>query len=185
MNNKLLLDSCCGPCSIPAIETLNKIKENTENKITLFVNNSNIDDKEEYEKRLEALKKVAKHYKKELIIDTHNPNEWFEFVKFEGFQDEPEGGKRCEKCYEFRIKKAIEYAKKNNFNTIATTLTTGPFKNAEKINKLGKQTAKEQNIEFLEQDFKQNGGYQKSIEKSKELKLYRQNFCGCKFSKRK
>ena len=102
----------------------------------------------------------------------------------EGLEDEKEGGVRCFKCYELRLRKTAEYAKEHNFEYITTTLTISPHKNSEKINEIGLKVAGEYGLNYLLSDFKKNDGFKRSIELSKEYDLYRQSFCGCEFSKR-
>lgn len=178
---KILLDACCAPCSVPAIERLQIEFPGAD--IIIYANNSNIQPEEEYKKRLQNIKRIAAYYNKEVIVEEYNPDEWHEFVK--GLEQEPEGGKRCEKCYEFRLKKAAEFASKNKFSMLATTLTTGPPKKAELINKIGKKVCMPLKIKFIEDDFKKKDGFLISTKKSKELNLYRQDYCGCEYSIRK
>ncbi len=191
---KILLDVCCAPCAIPAIEKLEKDFPNSE--IILYSNNSNIHPKEEYERRVDNIGRIAEHYKKEFIVDEYNPAEWKKFVKAEGFEAEKEGGKRCEKCYEFRLRKAAKFAIENGFDAFASTLTTGPPKQAKIINPIGMKLAAEYNsaveiklsagkkIKFIEEDFKKNNGGLRSSVVSKELGLYRQDYCGCEYSRK-
>lgn len=177
---KILLDVCCAPCAIPAIEKLEKDFPGAD--IILYSNNSNIHPKEEYEKRVENIGRIAEHYKKEFIVDKYNPAEWKKFVK--GLETEKEGGRRCEKCYEFRLKKAAKFAAENDFDAFASTLTTGPPKKASIINKIGNEISKACKIKFIEEDFKKNNGSLRSTLVSKELGLYRQDYCGCEYSLR-
>jgi predicted adenine nucleotide alpha hydrolase (AANH) superfamily ATPase len=175
---RILVDVCCAPCSIPAIENLQRKYPGLD--IAIFSNNSNIHPEDEYEKRTTSIKRIAIYYGKMLSIDKYSPEEWLIFVK--GLEKEAEGGKRCNSCYEFRIGKAAEFAKKNKFDLLATTLTTGPPKQAEVINRIGKKICDKFNILFIEEDFKKGDGFLRSVKMSKELNLYRQNYCGCKFS---
>ncbi len=177
---KILLDVCCAPCAIPAIEKLEKDFPNSE--IILYSNNSNIHPKEEYERRVENIEKIAEHYKKEFIVERYDPAAWKKFVK--GLESEKEGGKRCEKCYEFRLRKAAKFAIENGFNAFASTLTTGPPKQARIINPIGRGIAAELKIKFIEEDFKKNNGSLRSAIVSKELGLYRQDYCGCYLSEK-
>lgn len=165
----LLLHVCCGPCSTQAIETLIK-----DFKITVLYFNPNINPKEEYSKRLIEAKKVAKIYNLKLISLEYDHAKWLNAVK--GLETEKENGNRCEECFRFRLKKTKELAE--NFDYFTTSLTVSPFKDSNKINKIG-QEFKEK---YLTCNFKDNDGYKKSIELSKRYNLYRQKYCGCEFS---
>ena len=179
---KMLLDVCCAPCASGVIEEL---KEKFD--LTLYFHNANIYPKIEWEKRFESTEKLAKEYNIPLLTDMKSYNkahaQWKGAIK--GFEEEPEGGKRCEKCFEYRLEKVSHIAKNKRFNIFATTLTISPHKNANLINNIGKQKAQEKGIEFYEADFKKNDGFKKSIDKSKELNLYRQTYCGCEYSIKK
>jgi hypothetical protein len=175
--SSLLLHSCCAPCSTSVIEQINK-----DFDLTLFWYNPNIEPKDEHDKRLDTLKKYLNDPKNDFdIIALNNYEEenrlWHEFIS--GYENEPEGGKRCDKCFEFRLARLNECAKKNNFDKITTTLSVSPYKDSKKINQIGSELSKM----FLEEDFKKSDGYRRSIELSKEFDLYRQNYCGCIYSK--
>ena len=172
---RLLLHACCGPCSAYVIESLRPTYD-----VTLFFYNPNIYPKEEYLKRLDAVKKVSKEMRVPLVIEEYDQEIWNDAVK--GCESDFEGGKRCEICIHFRLEVTAEYAKKNNYDIFATSLTVSPYKNAIMINDIGKDLDREYNIEYLESDFKQNDGYKKSIILSKQLGLYRQAYCGCIYS---
>ena len=169
---KLLLHVCCAPCSTHAIELLKK-----DYDITLFFSNSNIYPKEEYEKRLDNALKIAKAYGLDLIDDRYDHEAWLKFIM--GLEDEPEKGKRCEKCFEFNLTRAEECAHLYDFDFFTTTLTISPHKDSKKIFEIGKRLGN-----FLEIDFKKQDGFKHSIELSKKLDLYRQDYCGCEFSLR-
>lgn len=180
-NPKLLLHSCCGPCSTACIE---RLAENFD--ITVFYYNPNIDDKEEYElRRDEQIRYIKEKYGTDGRIgfiegkyDVEN------FLKFaEPMGDLKEGGARCSLCFEMRLAETAAAAKKNNFDFFATTLTVSPMKNAEIINRIGLDIQESHGVKFLVSDFKKRAGYQRSIELSKEYGLYRQHYCGCGFSK--
>ena len=172
---KLLLHSCCGPCSTSVIE---KLKDYFD--ITVFYYNPNIEPKEEYEKRKkEQMKVLERHNLKYLDVDYEN-KEFKEIAK--GLETEKEGGKRCHKCFLLRLKKTAEKAKENNFAYFTTTLTVSPYKNSEVINKIGLFLEKEYGVKYLVSDFKKRDGYKRSIELSKEYGLYRQHYCGCFYS---
>ena len=172
---RLLLHSCCGPCSSYVLEYLSDYFD-----ITLFFYNPNIQPAEEYEKRLLTQKKLFERakYKNPVIFlaGEYEPQRFFDTVK--GLEGCKEGGARCEKCFELRLSKAAEIAKKGGFDYFATTLTVSPHKNAVLINEIG---GRYQN--YLPSDFKKREGYKRSIILSKEYELYRQGYCGCIFSK--
>lgn len=171
---KLLLHCCCGPCSTAVIERLSGDYE-----ITLFYYNPNIEPVSELEKRAEELEKVARYFNIPVIID----NSVIDFQQYaKGMEHMKEGDIRCEVCFDIRLSKTAEFAKNNGFDAFCTTLTVSPYKNAEKINNIGNKIAKKYQIEFLTEDFKKKNGYLRSIILSKELGLYRQNYCGCKYS---
>ena len=172
---RLLLHTCCGPCSTHIIETLKAPYD-----VTLFFYNPNIYPKEEYLKRLEAVKIVSKAMQVPLVIEEYNPSIWADAVR--GFEDAQENGKRCEICFRLRLEVTAEYAKKNNYDIFATTLTISPYKNIDMINQIGKSLEGEYDNEFLQQDFRKDNGYNRGIELSKQLGLYRQTYCGCKYS---
>jgi len=178
MRKKLLLHSCCGPCSTSVIE---KLKDDFD--ITIFYYNPNIYPHEEYLKRLSEQKRYIKESCQDIkVIDgTYDDNNKFEeFVK--GFENCAEGGSRCKLCFEFRLDKVAKMAKEKMFDIFATTLSVSPHKNAKLINQIGLDLQNKYNIEYLIADFKKQDGYLKSIQLSKEYNLYRQQYCGCKFS---
>lgn len=183
---KLLLHACCGPCSSYVLEYLYKYFQ-----ITVFYYNPNIYPQEEYTRRLEELKNLylkfppALEGKIQVIEETYNPDDFYEAVKTKKEPElatEKERGERCRRCYEFRLKKAFDYAKKNNFDYFCTTLSISPFKDAEKINVIGKELEKEDGPKWLVSDFKKKGGFKRSLEISSEYGLYRQDYCGCIYS---
>ncbi len=179
---KLLLHACCAPCSSYCIEYLSNYFE-----ITIFYYNPNIDTDLEYDKRVNELKRFVSEFKTKypvhLVILPHLQEEYNEIVV--GLEDEPERGARCLKCYELRLRKSFLYAKKNNFDYITTTLTLSPLKNSKVINEIGKKLEDEYNFKYLYSDFKKKEGYKRSIILSREYNLYRQDYCGCKYSKNK
>lgn len=177
----LLLHSCCAPCSSTVISILSNYF-----KVTVLYYNPNIDTKEEYEKRKKEQIKFISEYKaknKVSFLDCDYEQESF-FNKVKGLENEPERGARCPVCFKLRLEKTAMEAKKNNFDYFATTLTLSPYKNAKQINEIGLFLEKSIGINYLVSDFKKNDGYKKSIEYSKEFNLYRQDYCGCKFSKK-
>ena len=175
---KLLLHACCAPCSSAVIERLKDVFD-----VTVYYYNPNIDTAEEYNVRAEELKRLCKAFSLSAVIEKYDPEIFYETVK--GYEDLPEGDKRCFLCYELRLKYAAKYAKEHNFDYFTTTLTISPLKNAEKLNAIGYKTQEEFKVKFLPSDFKKRNGYYRSIELSKEYGLYRQNYCGCVFSKNK
>lgn len=175
MKQKLLLDCCCGPCSTQSIE---KIKDKYD--ITILFSNHNIHPIEEYYKRKQSQDVVVGHYSLDIITDDYLPDQWFDFVK--GLENEPEKGKRCLKCFEYRLQVLKKYALKHDFNFVTTTLTISPYKNHNQIFKIANEIFKDTKIQFLEYNFNDDNGYHKSIKLSKELNLYRQKYCGCIYS---
>lgn len=172
---KLLLHCCCAPCSSACIE---RLKDSFD--VTVFFYNPNIEDGE-YERRKAELIRLAKETGWADVLDCgHDEREFYNAVK--GLEDCPEGGKRCEKCFYLRLAATAEAAEKNGFDYFTTTLTLSPLKNAEMINSIGEALGGEK---WLYCDFKKNDGYLRSLQLSKQYGLYRQNYCGCVFSRRK
>ncbi len=176
----LLLHSCCAPCSSHVISTLTSFFN-----ITIFYYNPNIEPLEEYNKRKEEEIKFINEFpnKNKLnIIDCDYENELFhEYSK--GLEQEKEGGARCIKCYYLRMDKTAQTAKEKSYDYFATTLTVSPLKNSQKLNEIGEYLSKKYNIKYLFSDFKKKEGYKHSIELSREYNLYRQDYCGCIYSK--
>jgi predicted adenine nucleotide alpha hydrolase (AANH) superfamily ATPase len=139
-----------------------------------------VDPQSEYEKRLAEVKKLVKIYGVNLIISGGETRKWFRVVK--DLENEPEGGKRCALCFQMRLAKTAETAKKKNFDYFGSTLTMGPQKRAETINFFGEELAKKYGLKFYRADFKKQDGFKKSLELSKKYNFYRQNYCGCKYS---
>ena len=177
----LLLHACCAPCSSYCLEYLSQYFT-----ITILFYNPNISPETEYIKRVDEIKRLIEELpvknKVSLIEGRYLPSEFYTSVK--GLENEPEGGKRCHVCYELRLKEAAVTAKKLNFDYFTTTLSISPLKDAEKLNEIGKKLSDEYDVAYLYSDFKKKNGYKRSIELSREYNLYRQNFCGCVFSKR-
>ncbi len=175
----LLLHSCCAPCSSACLE---RLKEHF--RITVLYYNPNIDEKEEYEKRkAEQIRFLEETGWAEFLDCDHDEEAFARIAK--GLEDEPERGKRCYACYALRVFKTAEVAAANGYDYFATTLTLSPHKNAEWLNELGEKAGGRYAVNYLFSDFKKGGGYYRSIALSKEYGLYRQDFCGCRFSKRK
>lgn len=177
---KLLLHSCCAPCSSYVLSYLSSYFQ-----ITVFYYNPNIYPEEEYQKRKKQQIRFIKEFKTKYPVDyldcDYKPNEFFDTVK--GLEKEKEGNERCTKCYYMRMKETAKQASLYQYDYFSTTLSVSPYKNADKINKIGSVLEKEYHIPFLYADFKKRNGYKQSISLSKEYQLYRQNYCGCVFSK--
>ena len=174
---KLLLHACCGPCSTHTINLLNKYFD-----ITVFYDNSNIDTLDEFNKRLEELRKVISQFDNvKLIVAEYNPKSYYDVVK--GLEQLGEFSKRCYKCMELRMKNTYNYATENGFDFYTTTLSISPYKNSEWINEIGYRLAENGQVKFLYSNFKKEEGYKNSIKMSIDLDLYRQHYCGCIFSK--
>ena len=175
---KLLLHSCCAPCSSACLERLKDAFD-----ITVLYYNPNIDEESEYEKRkAEQIRLLQRTGWADFLDCDHDKEAFFKAV--EGLEKEPERGKRCYVCYGLRLEKTAQIAKANGFEWFATTLTLSPYKNAEWLNEIGEKLGGRYALNYLYTDFKKKGGYHRSIELSNEYGLYRQDFCGCKFSKR-
>jgi predicted adenine nucleotide alpha hydrolase (AANH) superfamily ATPase len=174
---KLLLHACCAPCSSVCIERLKPYFD-----ITVYFFNPNIDDQKEYCLRGEEQRRFSEATGVDFILCPHDSDKFFETVK--GYEREKEGGARCDKCFRLRLYETAKTAKKENFDYFATTLTLSPLKNEQLLNRIGEEIEKEIGIKYLFSDFKKRGGYQRSIELSKEYNLYRQNYCGCVYSKK-
>lgn len=174
----LLLHVCCAPCSSYVQEYLSRYF-----KIALFFYNPNMDTADEYEHRETELKRLVKEagFPSDVIICEYDPESFAAMAK--GLETLPEGGERCRRCYELRMRKAAEYAGKNGYDYFTTTLSISPYKNAECINEIGEMLAAEYGIRHLPSDFKKKNGYKRSIELSREYDLYRQDYCGCAMSK--
>ncbi len=178
---KLLLHSCCAPCSSHVIETLTPYFD-----ITIIYYNPNIEPYEEYEKRKQEEIRFIKefpHQNKIDIIDCDYDNDkYHEIIK--GLEAEREGGPRCFKCYYLRLEKTAKEAKNGGYDYFGTTLTVSPYKNSQKLNEIGAELESIYNIKYLYSDFKKKNGYKRSIELSKQYNLYRQDYCGCIYSQK-
>lgn len=170
-DKRLLLHVCCGPCSTTCIKRL--IEEGFE--IVLWFSDDNIFPKEENIKRYENLLKVAEQNNLECLYKPYNHNRWLESIK--GFENEEEGGARCDICFAYNLKTTETKAKELGIPYFATTLTVSRYKNSKRIFSIGEKLEG-----FLKFDFKKKGGYEESIKLSKDLNLYRQHYCGCEFS---
>ena len=192
-HKSLLLHSCCAPCSSYVLSYLRSYFD-----ITLFYYNPNITDEREYRKRVVEQQRLIMELNQngkseaadgsntyaasiQFMEGTYQPEKFYEIAK--GLEMCPEGGERCFRCYELRLREAAEVAREGGFDYFTTTLTISPLKNAEKLNEIGERISKEYGVAFLPSDFKKKNGYKRSIEFSKEYDLYRQDFCGCAYSK--
>lgn len=177
----LLLHSCCAPCSSYTIEYLSDYF-----KITVLYYNPNISPREEYEKRkaeqIRLINSLPVKNKVDFLDCDYDSSEFFDIAK--GYESCKEGGERCFRCYELRLREAAKKAKEKGFDYFCTTLSISPLKNAQKINEIGLKLQGEYGVSWLPSDFKKREGYKRSIELSREYNLYRQNFCGCVFSKK-
>lgn len=175
----VMLHSCCGPCSSYVLEYLTQYFD-----VLLYFYNPNIHPEDEYLKRLDAQKKVLSSMcfgdKVKLIEGEYKTDDFFEAVR--GLEDEPEGGLRCEKCIDLRMRRTADIAREYKTDFFATTLTVSPHKNAIYINKTGTDTESEYGVRYLISDFKKKNGYKRSIELCREHGIYRQNYCGCVYS---
>ena len=176
----LLLHSCCAPCSSYVLEYLSEYF-----KITVFYYNPNIYPESEYTKRiLEQQKLISEmHFKNSVsfLAGSYDKEQFYEMAK--GLEEVKEGGERCMKCYEMRLKKTAQKAAEGGFDFFTTTLSISPMKNAQKLNEIGRSVGAEYGMEYLLSDFKKKNGYKRSIELSHEFNLYRQNYCGCVYSR--
>ena len=174
----ILLHSCCGPCSSYVLEYLNQYFD-----ITLYYYNPNISPKSEYDFRISELHRLVSEMgiSVKIIDGDYEPEAFEEIAK--GLENEPERGARCMKCYHLRLESSAKIAKEQNFDYFTTTLSISPMKNAEALNSIGSALADKYGVPYLFSDFKKREGYKRSIELSKRYNLYRQNYCGCRFSK--
>ena len=176
----LLLHACCAPCSSYVLEYLTEYFS-----VTVYFYNPNITENSEYEKRKNELKRLVKEKPfsnpVKMIDGDYSPEVFFNMSK--GLEDCPEGSERCFLCYEQRMRSTAQLAKELNFEYFCTTLSVSPHKNAAKLNEIGALLSDEFGVPYLFSDFKKRGGYKRSIELSRQYGLYRQNYCGCIFSR--
>lgn len=180
---RLFLHSCCAPCSSYCMEYLCRYFA-----ITVFYYNPNISWEREYRKRVEEQKRLIARYNEErkgypikVIEGDYDPSRFLDMAK--GYEDCPEGGERCFRCFDLRLRETAIRAKEGSYDYFATTLTISPLKNADKLNEIGQALEREYGVAWLPSDFKKKGGYQRSVQLSAEYELYRQDYCGCAFSK--
>jgi predicted adenine nucleotide alpha hydrolase (AANH) superfamily ATPase len=178
---KLLLQVCCAPCSSYVIEYLSEVFD-----ITLFYYNPNISPESEYKLRLSELHRFVEEFppaKDVKFLDAeYDPETFLKMSK--GMENLPEGGERCKKCYYLRLEKTAQKAKDESYDYFSTTLSISPYKNAEWLNSIGGELSEKYSVKYLFSDFKKKNGYKRSIELSAQYGLYRQDWCGCAFSKR-
>jgi epoxyqueuosine reductase len=167
---KLLLHVCCGVCAGSVVENL-LCRGYT---ITGYFYNPNIHPVDEYKRRLDSAVRALKEWDIELIEGKYDRQRWFELAQ--GTEYEPEGGKRCEICFRMRLEKTFEYARRHLYDVFTTTLTVGPMKSAEIINRIGREIGEDR---FIADDYKKKGGFQRSSALADEIGLYRQSYCGC------
>lgn len=176
----LFLHSCCAPCSSYVLEYLSDYF-----RITVFYYNPNIYPDEEYYKRVEEQKvfiqRLPVKYPIQFVEGNFDKERFYEITK--GMEEVLEGGERCFRCYELRLREAAEYAKEREMDYFTTTLSISPLKNAQKLNEIGLALEQEYHVKYLVSDFKKKNGYKRSVELSKEYDMYRQDYCGCVFSK--
>lgn len=173
---KILIHTCCAICSGYPISYLKDLGY----EVCAYFYNPNIYPLEEYQKRLEAQKILCKYHNVKLVVPDYNDSEYFDYVK--GLEKEPEKGLRCDKCFELRLEQTAKYASLNGFDKFTTSLVISPHKNFQKITDIGLRIAQKYNLDYEAIDFKKKDGFLKTNKLSKELELYRQNYCGCKFS---
>lgn len=177
---RLLLHSCCGPCSSAVLERINEYFD-----MDIFYYNPNIDSSSEFYRRADEQKDLVKYLdlddKIGVEVVKYNHDEFLDYVK--GFEKYEEGGARCFKCYRQRMERAAEYAKENNYDYFTTTLSISPHKDSQILNKIGEDISKKIGVKYLYSDFKKKNGFKRSVELTDKFNMYRQKYCGCEFSK--
>lgn len=175
---RVLLQACCAPC---ASHCLSELAGKT--RVTVYFYNPNLSDREEYEKRrAELLRLIGETGWADALDCAYAPEDFAAVAA--GYEDAPEGGARCARCFRLRLEHTAAAARENGYDLFGTTLTLSPLKNADLINRIGFEAGERYGVEYLPSDFKKRGGYQHSLDLSREHCLYRQNYCGCAFSKR-
>ncbi len=176
--NRIILHACCAICSAHPIEEL----KNSGYEVVVYFYNPNIFPPEEYERRLEAQKTLCENAGVELIVGEYEPEKFFEYVK--GYEDCPEKGARCELCFRMRLEKTAEKARELGVSNFTTSIVISPHKNFKLLSEIGEKIASKTGLTYLALDFKKRDGFLKTNRIARELGLYRQNYCGCKFSQR-
>lgn len=180
---KILLHSCCAPCSTYTLEYMTQFAD-----ITIYFANSNIHPRAEYERRLLVQKKFVDSFNREtnqsvgFLAGDYEPNKFVRMVKEKGLAEEKEGGKRCSACFNMRLDLVAEKAQALEFDYFGSALTISPKKNSQLINQIGMDIQKFYDVNYLPSDFKKNKGYERSVEMCKEYDIYRQCYCGCIFA---
>ncbi|MCK4546582.1 MAG: epoxyqueuosine reductase QueH [Candidatus Eisenbacteria sp.] len=171
----VLLHVCCGPCSTAVIERLRGKFD-----LTLFFANANLHPREEYERRLEAARHVAARYEIPLVVADDDHGAWLEAVQ--GLEWEKEGGARCDICFQVRLEETAREAESRGMDWFTTTLSISPHKNAKRISEIGRRATMNRKVRFLDENFRKREGFRRSVKLSREMGLYRQDYCGCEFS---
>lgn len=180
---RILIHSCCAPCSTYTLEFLTQHAD-----VTIFFSNSNIHPESEYQRRVLVQEKFINDFNEatgnqvDLIIDDYKPNEFIQLMQQKNLTEEPEGGERCTACFNMRLDFAAKEALERGYDYFGSALTISPKKNSQLINQIGMDIQKIYNTHYLPSDFKKNSGYQRSIEMCKEYDVYRQCYCGCVFA---
>lgn len=173
----MLLHTCCAPCSTYVLELLREVFD-----LTLYFYDPNIHPREEYETRRDEMKEYARKFSLSFVEGPYEVERWFEVTR--GHDEDKEGTERCFICYEMRLREAARFARDNSFTWFGTVLSISPHKNAQKINEIGRSLATEYGVAYLSADFKKREGFKRSIALSRENGLYRQDYCGCVYSRR-
>jgi hypothetical protein len=187
---RLLLHTCCAPCLTQCLNVLNgndlwqgALEFFDSFDISVFFYNPNIYPRDEYERRLDEVTRLARTMGDfPVIVSKYDTDKWFELTS--GMDNDPEKGRRCRICYEMRLREAFKTATENSFDIVASTLTLSPHKDATAVNNIGRALSSKHHIAYLASNFKKNDGFKKSIALSKQYSLYRQDYCGCLFSMR-
>lgn len=179
---RVLLHSCCGPCSSSVLETLTQYFD-----VTLLWYNPNLYPEDEFERRFQAqteiIEKMGLNDRVSIVAESYRSEDYYAQIK--GLENEPEGGKRCEQCFRLRLTEAAKIAKRDGYDYFCSTLTVSRHKNAELINTIGEEIARTVGVKWLPSDFKKRGGEDRSVELSEKHGIYRQLYCGCEFSLRR
>lgn len=172
----MLLHVCCSSCGSAVLEALAP-----QFDVRPFYYNPNIYPRDEYERRRSDFEVLCRHFGVDGLTGPYDNERWFEFVR--GLEAEPEGGERCGVCFRMRLRETARMARERGCSCFASTLSVSPHKDAERINRIGEEAGREYSVGFLKEDFKKCGGFKRSCELSRELGFYRQNYCGCVYSR--
>lgn len=176
VSKQILLHACCGICSGYPVSLLRDMGYS----VVVYFYNPNIYPFEEYQKRLEAEKKLCEYFDCTLIEENYEPEVYYKYV--EGLENEPEKGARCDKCFELRLTKTAIKAKELGIDEFTTSMVISPHKNYEKLTSIGQKIAAQYNLKYFSENFRKHDGFLKTNQISRKLELYRQNYCGCKFA---